>query len=767
MASRPQHLRSSASALQIRDLHVYYGQSHALQGVSLDLVDGVLAVVGRNGMGKTTLCNTVMGLLKPRRGTIKCFGQDIAGLAPHKVSAQGVGYTPQGRRLWPSLNVDEHLRLSASTGNWTRERVYDTFPRLYERRATGAGQLSGGEQQMLAISRALMQDPQLLVLDEPTEGLAPVIVTQLETLLQRLSVDDNVAILLIEQNIGVATALAENVAVMVNGRIQHTISSSELSGDRTLQEQLLGVGRHAHDDEVAVPGAVATATSGPVEKIPTQRPTSLEDDEQAPQVDSDEHSTPQRDVAKYPYAAPTRWTRGARNADLNARAAIAPKEEAAPETAERLRPFDAVPKPLYQEPAPVRATTTACILVVGTFDTKGAELRYIREQLQGITLPVRTVDLGTSGKPSSADVPAHVVAAYHPRGAGAVFSNVRGSAIEAMALAFERWVQREPHIAGMISAAGSGGTALVTPAMRMLPIGTPKVMISTVASGDVGQYVGSSDIMMMYSVTDVQGLNSISKRVLKNGASALAGMVTARTHAAPTDGTDKPSIALSMFGVTTPAVQQITARLEDRFDCLVFHATGTGGRSMEKLVDGRMLLAALDITTTEICDMMMGGVFAATEDRLGAFVRTGLPYIGSVGALDMVNFGARDTVPDHYNHRVFVEHNPQVTLMRTTATENVQMGEWIAGRLNQMPGPVRFILPEGGVSSLDAPGQPFHDPAADKALFDAIEERFVTTRDHKLVRAPYHINDAGFTSAVLLAFSEITPSTRILDYATL
>jgi len=212
--------------------------------------------------------------------------------------------------------------------------------------------------------------------------------------------------------------------------------------------------------------------------------------------------------------------------------------------------------------------------------------------------------------------------------------------------------------------------------------------------------------------------------------------------------------------VTTTAVQQITAQLEDRYDCLVFHATGVGGRSMEKLADSGMLTAAIDLTTTEVCDMMMGGVFAANEDRFGAFIRTRIPYVGSVGALDMVNFGPRDTVPEKYNSRNFVEHNPQVTLMRTTRDENVRMGEWITERLNRMDGPVRFLIPEKGVSALDAPGQPFHDPEADAALFDAIARNFKETSNRRLVRVAHHINDPGFADAAVRALDEINPMRR-------
>ena len=335
-----------------------------------------------------------------------------------------------------------------------------------------------------------------------------------------------------------------------------------------------------------------------------------------------------------------------------------------------------------------------------------------------------------------------------------------------MAQAFEAWVKRQTGVAGIISAGGSGGTAMVAPAMRALPIGVPKVLISTVASGNVGAYVGPSDIMMMYSVTDVQGLNSISRQVLSNGAQAIAGMVKQRlaeARATPQRRVAEglPAVGLTMFGVTTACVQQVTAQLKDEYDCLVFHATGIGGQSMEKLVDSRLLSGVIDVTTTEICDMMMGGVFPATEDRFGAVIRARLPYVGSVGALDMVNFGAPETVPERYKGRTFYPHNPQVTLMRTTAEENDRMGRWIGERLNRMEAPVRFLLPEGGVSALDAPGQPFHDPAADAALFKALEQTVRRTSSRQLVRLPYHVNDPQFAVALVEAFRALHGSGRL------
>jgi len=765
MAERARQRRQAApsSVLQVRDLHVYYGQSHALQGVDLNLEHGVYAVVGRNGMGKTTLCNAVMGLLPVTRGSVRFQGQDITGLAPYKIASRGIGYTPQGRRLWPSLSVDEHLRLAESGGAWSIERIYDTFPRLAERRRNNAGQLSGGEQQMLAISRALLQDPELLILDEPTEGLAPVIVEQVENLLAGLAADNEVAILLIEQNIAVATAIADDVAIMVNGRITRVMSARELAADRALQERLLGVGRHSHED---VTEATPTPPPAPGSEHPEQtREAARPGDEPKPAA-----AEPTREAAGEPagestrvvYVPPTRWSAAQWNEGAGSTSGLPPPETGA-------RPFDVKPEPLYKEALQSFDTSTqGYAYVAGTFDTKGAELSYLRDRLADHGLRVRTVDLSTSGKPSSADVPPHVVAAYHRGGAGAVFTGDRGGAVRAMAEAFENWLRHQQGITGIISAAGSGGTALVTPAMRALPVGIPKVMISTVASGDVARYVGSSDIMMMYSVTDVQGLNRISRRVLANGANALAGMVAdARKESRERrPAPDKPGLALTMFGVTTQAVQQIIQLVEDRYDCLVFHATGTGGRSMEKLVDSGMLAAAIDLTTTEVCDMMMGGVFAADEDRFGGFIRTRIPYVGSVGALDMVNFGPRDTVLERYRNRTFVEHNPQVTLMRTTPEENRRMGEWIAGRLNRMTGPVRFLIPEGGVSALDRPGQPFHDPEADRALFDAITANFQETASRRLIRTPHHINDPAFAQAVVEALEEINPTRRKTRNAT-
>jgi uncharacterized protein (UPF0261 family)/ABC-type branched-subunit amino acid transport system ATPase component len=723
--------RRAAPILEVRGLDVYYGRSHALQGVDLTLDSGVLSVVGRNGMGKTTLCKTIMGLVRATGGSVRMGGEDLLSLQSAQIARFGVGYVPQGRRLWRSLTVDEHLRMTAGKrrGAWTVDRIYDTFPRLAERKNNGGGQLSGGEQQMLAISRALVTNPRLLIMDEPTEGLAPVIVAQVEEMLVRLGEEGDISVLVIEQNIGVATAVANSVAIMVNGRVNRVIDSARLASDRDLQQRLLGVGRHAEAEaEVSL-----EAKDDAAERTASRRPKSL---------------APIRVYISNP-TPPTRWSQPV---------PIARIESGARALSTGVLKLEEAARPRRAAEAP-RSSGRPTVLVVGTLDTKGEELKFIRDIVAGSGLRARLVDVSTAGKAASCDVSAQEVALNHPRGGSAVFGSDRGASVTAMAEAFTNWLRRQGDIVGVISAGGSGGASLVAPGMRALPIGVPKLIISSVASGDVGPYVGPADITMMYSVTDVQGLNSISRQVLANGANALVGMVRARLDEraanAREPGVNLPAVGLTMFGVTTPAVQNVAAALRGDYECLVFHATGVGGRSMEKLVDSGLLSGVIDLTTTEVCDLLMGGVFPATEDRFGAIIRTRVPYIGSVGALDMVNFGAPDTIPERYRGRKLHVHNPQVTLMRTTAEENERIGRWIGERLNAMDGPVRFFLPEGGVSALDAPGQPFWDPDADIALFRALDQTVRQTSNRQLIRLKRNINEPEFATAVVAAFRSV------------
>lgn len=398
------------------------------------------------------------------------------------------------------------------------------------------------------------------------------------------------------------------------------------------------------------------------------------------------------------------------------------------------------------------------IFIATTTDTKGEELTYVSELIKATGLTTVTVDLSTKEgqRASGADISAETVAGYHPDGRQAVFCGDRGRAISAMAVAFERFIASRDDVAALLGLGGSGGTALITPAMQSLPIGIPKLMVSTMASGDVSGYIGASDIAMMYSVTDIAGLNRISRRVLSNAAHQIAGAVYFAKEELLVD--DKPALGLTMFGVTTPCIQAVSAALSDEYDCLVFHATGSGGKAMEKLAESGLLAGAFDLTTTEVCDLLFDGVLACGPERFDAIAHSNIPYVGSCGALDMVNFGSPATIPAKYADRLFYKHNAQVTLMRTTEQENIQMARWIGEKLNRCQGEVRFLIPAGGFSALDAPGQPFWDEKALKAFIDTLEETVIQTDKRRLVHYPFNINDPEFAQAAVENFKEITKS---------
>ena len=366
------------------------------------------------------------------------------------------------------------------------------------------------------------------------------------------------------------------------------------------------------------------------------------------------------------------------------------------------------------------AKLDSVVYAVATMDTKGRELAFVADRLRALGVAVVTIDVSTKGPPEvPADVDRSTVAGFHPSDSGrsaALSHSDRGQAITAMGEALVSYLRDEydqGKVAGVIGIGGSGGTALITPAMRGLPVGVPKLMVSTVASGNTAPYVGCSDIALLYSVVDVAGINAVSRRVLGNAAGAMAGMV--QNQAAIVD--EKPTIAMTMFGVTTPCVAAVRLNMEARgFDCLVFHATGTGGQAMEELVEAGLIQGVLDITTTEVADRVVGGVLPCGPHRFEAIIQAKVPFVLSLGALDMVNFGPVETVPERFRHRRLHVHNAYVTLMRTTAEENCQCARWIAEKLNRASGPFRILIPEKGVSALDAPGQPFYDPEADAAI---------------------------------------------------
>lgn len=390
------------------------------------------------------------------------------------------------------------------------------------------------------------------------------------------------------------------------------------------------------------------------------------------------------------------------------------------------------------------------VALVGTLDTKGLEYGFLAERLVESGVATLLIDVGILGEPSiSPDVSRHEVASSVDLSVSALAEQRdRGAAISEMGRAAAVLVERlfqQRRIHGVLALGGTGGSSLVAPAFQRLPVGVPKLLLSTVASGDTRPYVGAVDVTMMHSVVDIAGINRISAQILTNAAAAVAGMVKA---VVPPVSSEKPVIAATMFGVTTPCVTAARERLEALgYEVLVFHATGTGGKSMEALIRAGLVEGVLDITTTELCDDLVGGVFSAGPDRLEAAGMEGIPQVVSLGALDMVNFGPWETVPERFRTRNLYQHNPSVTLMRTTPTENTQLGERVATKLNQATGPTTLFLPLEGVSAIDIPGQPFHDPVATTALIEAI--RTTVDRDRvTVVEMETDINDPAFAQAM-------------------
>jgi uncharacterized protein (UPF0261 family) len=394
------------------------------------------------------------------------------------------------------------------------------------------------------------------------------------------------------------------------------------------------------------------------------------------------------------------------------------------------------------------------IAVLGTFDTKGEEHAFVAELIRRRGHRTLTIDVGALEPPKlKPDITREEVArAGGVDLAALVARKDRGETVSAMAqaaTAMMRKLVEQRRVDGVISLGGGGGTAIATAAMRALPLGFPKLMVSTLASGNTAQYIGVKDIVMMPSIVDVAGLNRISRQILTRAAGAICGMVESGDAGAPA-AADKPVIVASMFGNTTDCVQAARKILEaEGYEVLVFHATGTGGRTMESLIESGLVAGVLDITTTEWADEVAGGVLSAGPTRLEAAARTGTPAVVAPGCIDMVNFHAPETVPARYQGRKFYAHNPQVTLMRTTPEENAQMGRIFAEKLNASRGPVTVLLPHKGFSVIAAPGGPFHDPAADEAFFQALKKGL--RPGIEVIEMDCVINDPAFARACATA----------------
>lgn len=398
------------------------------------------------------------------------------------------------------------------------------------------------------------------------------------------------------------------------------------------------------------------------------------------------------------------------------------------------------------------------VYLLATLDTKGTEAAFVRETLQALGVAVVVVDVGCLGEPAS---PADISRAEVFAAAGTTLSAVqqardRGQAVT-LAAAGAAQLVAQAHAAGRVQGVlglgGSAGTTIGTAAMRSLPIGVPKLMVSTLASGQVRHFVGDKDVLLLNAVVDLSGLNRISRRVLHNAAAALAGMVH---HPAQDSASDRPLVAATMFGVTTPCVEHARKLLEAAgYEVLVFHATGSGGQAMESLIDDGLIVGVLDITTTELADELVGGFLTAGPDRLTAAGRRGVPQVVSVGATDMVNFHGPQSVPEPFRGRWFYQHNANVTLMRTTVAENARIGAEIGRKVAAATGPATILLPTQGVSALDRAGQPFDDPAARAALYAAIRAQAGPVRVEEI---DAHLNDARFAEAAASRLLELMQS---------
>ncbi len=391
---------------------------------------------------------------------------------------------------------------------------------------------------------------------------------------------------------------------------------------------------------------------------------------------------------------------------------------------------------------------TVCI--VGTMDTKGLEFSFIKTQIESTGVSTCVINTGILGEPQlTPDVSADEVAQAGGSSLQALRDESdRGNSVAVMAQGAAALVaekQATGEIDGIISLGGSAGTTIGTTAMQAVPVGVPKIMVSTLASGDTSPYVQSKDICMMYSVVDIAGINRLSRQILANAAGAIVGMVNAEVPAATAD---KPLIAATMFGVTTPCVTKAREILENAgYEVLVFHATGTGGQAMEDLVKGGFLAGVLDVTTTELADELVGGVLSAGPDRLEAAGESGLPQVVAPGALDMVNFGPPDTVPENFSDRLFYQHNPTVTLMRTTAEETAELGRIMARKLSEAKGPTTVIIPTQGVSAIDKTGQPFDSPEARTAWIENLKAHI--GGNVTVIEMDAHINDDEFATKLV------------------
>jgi len=683
--------------LRINQLDVHYGQAHALQGVSLSLHAGVLAVVGRNGMGKSTLCKAITGLV-PASGSVLLAGAELLGRSPDQITHLGVAYVPQGRRVWRSLTVDETLRLSAKTarqGAWTVARVYQVFPRLAERRHNGGGQLSGGEQQMLAIARALLFNPRLLVMDEPTEGLAPVIVEQVATLLKALADERSMSVLLIEQNLGVALEVADEVAIMVNGRIAHCLPAATLAADRALQQRLLGLKAGASDAvavaDAAAPGA-APAEAGPAAgAAPVWRVLRAHGPHSLPA-----HSEPA--VVDLPLAS----------------------------------------RPVLASAAAEGAAPGRTVVLAGHWGAQQRELAYVRGCLERLGAQVLSVDIAGSGF-SSAQVGARELLRHHPQAdMQAAAATATTLSADALALAFPAWLASRRDLAALLVVAGADTAAVGLAGALSLPTGVPKLVVS-----DRPLPAADADVLVMTAA--LGALNRVSETLLAHAAAAVVGML----RGAPASRrTAKPLVAITTLDLAGAAVRHTRRALGDGVDCLLLDMAAGGGQTLTRLAPSGLLAGVIDLAPVDLSRAFATGRHGPAQERIAALRASGLPYLLVPALLALTSFAPGQAVPATLLQRSLHSSASDGSIVPLLAAEAQGLGDWLAAELNSFTGPAALLLPQPSTSTWQPLGGDLPTAALQQALQQNLLRRIRPRRALHCAERPDTLHDMRFGEAV-------------------
>ncbi len=625
--------RAGAELLRVEGLDVYYGQAHAVQSASLTLDGGVLAVVGRNGMGKSTLCKAITGMV-PARGTVQLAGRPLLGLSPDEITHLGVAYVPQGRRVWRSLTVDETLRLASTTarrGAWTVERVYQVFPRLAERRANGGAQLSGGEQQMLAIGRALLFNPRLMIMDEPTEGLAPVIVEQVATLLKALAAERTMAILLVEQNLGVALEVADRVAIMVNGRIARTLGAQALAADRELQQRLLGM-RAAGDEPSEAPDEVLREGGEAVSRPTVLRLVRAHGETVAPVSEGHEDRT---------------------------RTAVRPGPVASRATVEAPAALPASVQP-------------GSIFLAGCWEQQAKELAFAKRMLERGRWRVTTVELSESHL-SSAQVDQAEMLRHRTRSTAPddqrLFADYLGSRRDVAGL--------------MVIADGetfeSGRLGALT-----LPTGIPKFIL---ANGNPG--LAGGDICQLN--VPMAGLNRVTETLIGQAAAALTAMADERS-AHPARG--KPLVCITALDAVGATVRHTRAALGDAFDCLVLDMARSDADRLARLAGSGLVAGVIDLAPVDITRAVVTGQHRLLDHRFAALRDSGVPYLLVPTLLAWANFPVGQAVSGELLQRDVLTTALDGSMVPLSRTEVEQVADAVPAALSQLRSPARLMLPQ-------------------------------------------------------------------------